>query len=196
MMTGDWRVKVLDFGLAEFRQEVLEVGRTESQTESLSKEGHVLGTVPYMSPEQAQGRSVDHRSDIFSLGIILYELSTGRRPFHGQSTAELISSILRDAPPLVTEHRSDLPRHLARIVRRCLEKNPNRRYQITEDLRNDLEDLRNEIDSEEAGSGKVSTPEPARLRRRGRRRRNTCSPRLCLKFEGRDATSLASEVIL
>ena len=153
MMTGDWRVKVLDFGLAKFRQEVLEVGRTESQTESLSKEGHVLGTVPYMSPEQAQGRSVDHRSDIFSLGIILYELSTGRRPFHGQSTAELISSILRDAPPLVTEHRSDLPRHLARIIRRCLEKNPNRRYQITEDLRNDLEDLRNEIDSEEAGSG-------------------------------------------
>ena len=153
MMTGDWRVKVLDFGLAKFRQEALEVGRTESPTKSLTEEGHVLGTVPYMSPEQVQGRSVDHRSDIFSLGVILYELATGKPPFRGQSSAELVSSILRDAPPLVTEERSDLPRHLARIIRRCLEKDPSRRYQVTEDLRNDLEDLRNEIGSEEVPSG-------------------------------------------
>jgi serine/threonine protein kinase len=153
MMTGDWRVKVLDFGLATFRQEALEVERTESPTELLTEIGQVQGTVPYMSPEQVQGRGVDHRSDIFSIGVILYELATGRRPFDGQSSAELVSSILRDAPPLVTEQRPDLPRHLARIIRRCLEKHPNRRYQVTEDLRNDLQDLRNEIDPEEVPLG-------------------------------------------
>ena len=153
MITGDWRVKVLDFGLAKFRQEAREAAWTESPTALPTLEGHVVGTVPYMSPEQVQGRSVDHRSDIFSLGVVLYELATGRRPFDGHSSADLMSAILRDAPPPVTEQRSDLPHHLSRIIRRCLEKDPHRRYQVTEDLRNDLEDLRSEIESEEALSG-------------------------------------------
>ena len=144
MMTGEGRVKVLDFGLAKFRRDVPEAELTQSQTEFQTQEGHVQGTIPYMSPEQLQGRSADHRTDIFSLGVVLYELITGRRPFRGHSVAELTSSILRDPPLLVTEQRADLPRHLARIIRRCLEKDPNRRYQVTQDLRNDLEDLRNE----------------------------------------------------
>ena len=162
MVTGDGRVKVLDFGLAKLLQEAPEAESSESPTESGTAEGELRGTVPYMSPEQAQGRSVDHRSDIFSLGVILHELATGERPFQGECSAEILSSILRDAARPVTGLRPDLPRHLARIVRRCLEKDPGRRYQVTQDLRNDLEDLRKEIVSESPGSRTEAETRPSR----------------------------------
>ena len=80
----------------------------------------VMGTIPYMSPEQVCGETVDARTDIFSLGVVLYELTTGRRPFGGKNPAETISSILRDAPRPVTEARLDVPRHLGRIIDHCL----------------------------------------------------------------------------
>jgi nitrite reductase/ring-hydroxylating ferredoxin subunit len=168
MMTDDGRVKVLDFGLAKLRPDVPEAELSQLRTEFQTQEGYVLGTMPYMSPEQVQGRSADHRTDIFSLGIVLYELATGGRPFQGSSLAELTSSILRDVPPAVTEQRADLPRHLARIIRRCLEKDPNRRYQVARDLRNDLEDLQNEIAekilSEEAQRARLGRePKPRTL---------------------------------
>ena len=121
----------------------------------------VLGTVPYMSPEQIAGEAVDHRSDIFSLGVVLYELATGRRPFLGNNSAELISSIMRDTPPLVTEIKQDLPRHLARIIGRCLDKEARNRYQSALDIGNDLRGLRQEIDSGDVVATNHIGPAPA-----------------------------------
>jgi TolB-like protein len=109
----------------------------------------VVGTVPYMSPEQLQGRPVDHRADLFSLGIIFYQMLTGKRPFHGGTSAETISSILRDTPHPVNEINVALPNHLARIVRRCLNKDPNERYQTARDLLIELKELKQEISDSE-----------------------------------------------
>jgi TolB-like protein len=100
-----------------------------------------------MSPEQLKGAEVDSRSDIFSFGILLYEMVTGKRPFQGESGIELASSILKDSPSPVVERRDDLPRHLSRIIQHCLEKDPERRYQSAKDVRNELDGLRAEVDS-------------------------------------------------
>jgi len=152
MVTRDGRVKVLDFGLAKLAADGTgppgegDEGEPTlaAATATLTREGAVMGTAPYMSPEQLQGLAVDHRSDIFSLGIVLYEMISGRRPFKGATGIALASSILKDTPPAVTELRQQLPRHLGRIVARCLEKDPERRYQSVKDVRNELEDLREE----------------------------------------------------
>ena len=104
----------------------------------------ILGTVPYMSPEQIEAKVVDHRTDIFSLGVLLYEMATGERPFSGASQPALMSSILRDEPSSVVEIRDDLPRHLARIIGRCLAKDRRDRYQTARDVFNELKALRRE----------------------------------------------------
>ncbi len=137
MVTEEGRVKVLDFGLAK------EIRAANSSDATMTSAGHteaglVMGTPRYMSPEQIAGRTLDHRTDIFSLGIILYEMSTGRRPFAGTSSAELASAILRDTPPLVTDVRANLPADLARIIQRCLEKSAADRFQSARDIRNEL----------------------------------------------------------
>ncbi|MGB6337927.1 MAG: serine/threonine-protein kinase, partial [Thermoanaerobaculia bacterium] len=140
MLTAEGRVKILDFGLAKLHATLgSEAEDPELPTQALTREGMVMGTVPYMSPEQVQGLPVDHRTDIFSLGVIFYELMSGDRPFTGATSAQLVSSILRDDPPPVTKVKIDLPNHLGRIIGRCLEKEVDRRYQTALDLRNELE---------------------------------------------------------
>ncbi len=149
MVNEEGRIKILDFGLAKLFDEPSDgssVG-ADDPTEALTQEGHILGTVPYMAPEQVQGKPLDRRSDIFSMGVILFEMATGHRPFAGETSADLISSILRDNPAPVTDLKIDLPHHLGRIIRHCLEKDPKRRYQSALDIRNELEDLKREIDS-------------------------------------------------
>jgi TolB-like protein/Tfp pilus assembly protein PilF len=148
MVTREGRVKVLDFGLAkagaaESAPDVTSTP-TESRVADLTSEGQVFGTVAYMSPEQARGARVDARSDVFSLGIVLYQMLTGERPFRGESAIDVMSAILRDTPSSVTERRPDLPPDLARVLRRCLEKDPRDRYQTSRDVYNELKDLRAE----------------------------------------------------
>ncbi|MCB1183968.1 protein kinase [bacterium] len=147
MITTDGHVKVLDFGLAKLAETGPSTPDDATLALGLTREGAVLGTVPYMSPEQLRGRDVDHRSDIFSLGVLLYELSAGRRPFLGDNSADLTSSILKEAPPPLTELKPELPRHLGRILAHCLEKEPKDRYQSVLDIRNELRGLRREVES-------------------------------------------------
>jgi TolB-like protein len=143
MVRTDGRVKVLDFGLAKITaSEHPASAGSELPTDVQTREGVVMGTVPYMSPEQVSGQKVDHRTDIFSLGILLYEMATGRRPFQGRSSAELASAILRDAPPALEESRSDLPDGLRRIVTRCLQKEPDSRFPTVREAADALRDLR------------------------------------------------------
>ncbi len=157
MVNEKGQVKILDFGLAK-----LAAGTAEENDETLIKTrtGTVMGTVRYMSPEQARGEPADHRSDVFSLGVLLYEMATGERPFQGESSVELLSSILKDDPPSITEINSKLPNHLGRIVRRCLEKEPDKRYQSALEIRNELQDLKKEIDSNLSRSAVSPAAEP------------------------------------
>ncbi len=124
------RVKVLDFGLA--KQSAPTTGDTE--TLAMSSPGMVLGTAGYMSPEQVRGELTDARSDIFSLGCVFYELATGRRAFEGKSAVEVMSAILREDPPEMTAGAAPVPEVLESIVRRCLEKDPQQRFQSASDL--------------------------------------------------------------
>jgi len=151
MVTAEGRVKILDFGLAKLAEQETE----EEQTQLMTQAGMILGTVPYMSPEQIQGQAVDSRADIFSLGILLYEMATGRRPFSGDNPASVISAVLKDEPPPVTTVRAGLPNHLGRIIRRCLEKLPQRRFQSARDVQLELEDLQKELAT--AGDRPAST---------------------------------------
>jgi TolB-like protein len=152
MVGDDGQVKVLDFGLAKLQEPDTRGGWNEETWASLTGAGQILGTTPYMSPEQIQGKPTDSRSDIFALGVVIFEMACGRRPFTGQSAADVCSAILRDPPPPVGTIRSELPDGLDRIVRRCLEKDPSRRYQSVLDVRNDLDELRTGISAGTAGT--------------------------------------------
>ena len=147
MVTANDRVKVLDFGLAKLREPADDAAIAGMATREITGEGRIVGTVAYMSPEQAEGKAVDGRSDIFSFGVVLYELATGEPPFKGDTSLSVLSSILRDTPKAVNEMNPALPRDFARIVRHCLIKDAERRYQSAKDLRNDLEELQQYVQS-------------------------------------------------
>jgi len=136
MIRPDGLVKVLDFGLARFVQRPVDAPSGKSETVSLP--GFVLGTVRYMSPEQARGLTVDSRSDIFSLGVMLYEMAAGLPPFSGSTPTDTMAAILTDDPAPLSRHAPEVPAEFERIVRRCLEKDPAARYASAENLKNDL----------------------------------------------------------
>ena len=140
---GD-RVKVLDFGLAKLFGGDDVSGLGELVTVTQTQEGMIVGTPHYMSPEQARGQEVDQRSDIFSLGVMLFEMLTGTRPFPGTSAIEVLSSIQKDPPPDLSEVKPKLPRHLGRVIGRCMAKAPADRYQTARDVYNELQALREE----------------------------------------------------
>ena len=144
MVTDDGIIKVLDFGLARTEPALPAEVDSESPTGLMTREGVLAGTLHYMSPEQAEGKTVDHRTDLFSLGVVFYEMLTGTRPFDGASPAATISSILKDEPRPVTELNAEVPSRLGRLVQRCLNKDLRLRRQNALDLRNDLVALRAE----------------------------------------------------
>ena len=142
-ITTDDRVKILDFGLAKLRPATVAAGAGSAvaTAKALTDPGVVMGTVGYMSPEQVRGTETDHRSDIFSFGVILYEMLKGRRTFAGESAIEVMNAILKEEPEELTGTSTKISPALDRIVRRCLEKKPERRFQSTSDLGFALEAL-------------------------------------------------------
>lgn len=160
MVRRDGYVKVLDFGLAKLGDEVWSSeSNAEAATQLLIKTepGRIMGTIDYMSPEQARGRTVDHRSDIFSLGVVLYELVTGVKPFSGDTKSDVLAAVLMaDAVPL-SQRRPDIPKELDRIVIKCLRKDREERYQSAKELLVDLKSLRQELDFAAKLGGSVST---------------------------------------
>ena len=158
MLRPDGLVKVLDFGLAKLAPPP-NIGDTQAQTlaEGMkTRPGIILGTLRYMSPEQARGHSVDARSDIFSLGVLLYEMLTGLPLFPGESDADVIAAIIRKEAPPLAEPVSEVAAEIERIVQKTLNKNADERYQTADDLRIDLNNLQKHLDFETDTSRKVS----------------------------------------
>jgi len=147
-VVGRGQVKLLDFGLAKLKEpspgSEFEMVATK---ESLTAAGLVVGTVGYMSPEQAEGKKVDTRSDIFSTGSVLYEMVTGRRAFQGDSKLSTLSALLKDDPKPVSAVVQDIPRDLEKIIARCLRKDPDHRFQYIADVKVALEEVKEELES-------------------------------------------------
>ena len=155
MVTGDGVVKVVDFGLARV---VIPEFPAPDDPNPLTAQGEIVGTVSYMSPEQAEGRNVDARSDVFSFGSVLYEMLTGARAFHGASLASTLAEIIHVDPRPACEIAGPLPRDLETLLARCLRKDPSRRWQSMADVRVALLDLK----EDSAARQVIATPRPAR----------------------------------
>jgi tRNA A-37 threonylcarbamoyl transferase component Bud32 len=144
MITREGAIKVLDFGLSRL---AVDHGRGTMTTEVLTLDDRLVGTVPYISPEQIEGDDADVRSDMFSLGIVMFEMATGQRPFSGRTAVATLTSIVKDRAPLASEVNPQVPDEVARIIDRCLVKDPARRMQSALDLRGQLEDLTRMLES-------------------------------------------------
>jgi WD40 repeat protein len=140
-ITRDGRVKILDFGLAKLARPDAAAPSDAATIAAQTEPGMVMGTVGYMSPEQVKGMSADHRSDLFSFGAILYEMLSGKRAFQGDTSAETMTAILKQDPAELTEANRNVPPALERIVRHCLEKNPEERFQSARDVAFNLANL-------------------------------------------------------
>jgi serine/threonine protein kinase len=163
MVTKDGLVKILDFGLAKPSYTGADSGKgTNIPTETGTGAGVVLGTVGYMSPEQASGQPVDYRSDQFSLGSILYELATGRRAFQKKTAVDTLSAILNDEPEPMSAITPQAPTPLRWVVERCLAKDPESRYVSTKDLARELATIRDHL-SEAPGEERVLERNPSEL---------------------------------
>jgi serine/threonine protein kinase len=145
-LTERGQVKILDFGLAKLTPNFLNSGST-TRTPDPTVAGITLGTIAYMSPEQATGEELDGRTDLFSLGVVLYECATGRQPFTGKTTAVVLSAILNNAPIAPIALNPELPVRLEEVINNCLEKDREMRYQSAADLRADLKRVRRDIES-------------------------------------------------
>ncbi len=161
-LTKDERVKILDFGLAKLTRPEAVSGEEAATISAKTRPGAVLGTVGYMSPEQVRGQPADHRADIFSFGVILYEMLSGRRAFRGNSAVEMMNAILKEEPPELSGTDRNIPPGLERVVRRCLEKSPEARFQSARDLGFALETL----SGLSVATPAVSAPAPAQPGRR------------------------------
>jgi serine/threonine protein kinase/dienelactone hydrolase len=153
MVRSDALVKVLDFGLAKLTWQEATSPEGAMRTPARTSAGVVMGTVPYMSPEQALGREVDQRSDLFSLGAVLYEMATGRSSFAGNTTAETLDRILHAEPESIRRFNHEVPADIERIVGKCLEKDRERRYRSARELLKDLTDYRSSMAAPAVGLG-------------------------------------------
>ena len=161
MVRENGLVKLLDFGLAKLT-DAGEIGESDAtRSLGLTRAGTVMGTAAYMSPEQAEGKKLDFRSDIFSFGVVLYEMLAGKRAFAGDSQASVIASLLRDDPTPIADLRADAPSELERIVERCLRKDPDRRVQTMADLKAALDDLPDVSRSAIRAPVRMPAPQPA-----------------------------------
>ncbi len=165
MVRRDHLVKVLDFGLAKLSEPDSAGLDTEVLTRALplTTPGVVMGTARYMSPEQARGLPLDGRTDIWSLGVVLYEMVAGPQPFTGKTMSDVIAAVLTRHPPLLTRYRADVPAELERIITKALRKDEEERYQLAKDLGQDLNTLKQRLEFEaelEQWTGKADSNEP------------------------------------